>query len=177
MRKNLITHIVVVAIFFLLVTLFRQLVDIAYLPLWIGGFVGAVLPDIDHLIYVYFLKPQELTSQRVIRMVSKGDLNNTYQLLRSTTDERKKLIFHNALLQVVFVVFAYLVMSSSTNLFGQGMVLGFLIHLAVDQFVDLTKLDTLSGWFSNISFTFDKTGYTLYWLANAVIILFLGLTL
>src|SRR3989344_5260220 len=169
MGKNLITHISVVAVFFALITLFRQLLDLSYLSFWIGGLVGAVLPDIDHLIYVYFLKPQELTSQRVFRMVSKGDLNNTYQLLRSTTDERKKLIFHNALLQVVFVVFAYLVISSSANLFGQGLVLGFLVHLVVDQFVDLTKMDTLSGWFSNISINFDKTGYTLYWIVNVIL--------
>ena len=177
MSKSFVTHFVFVVGFFVLLTIFKRWFDISYLPFWVGGLIGAFLPDVDHIIYIYLLKPQELTSQRAVRMISAGDIKNTYALLRSTTEERKKLIFHSVLFQWAFIIFAYLVISSTSNLFGMGLVLGFLVHLVVDQFIDLTHSDSLSQWFSGTTIVMDKNKSTLYWLANVVLIFFFGLVM
>jgi hypothetical protein len=94
--------------------------------------------------------------------------------LRGTSTERKKLIFHTALFQIVFGVFAFFVASSGGSLLGTGLVLGFLLHILVDQLADLMEHDNLHLWTTNFSFDFNKQQATVYWFANLVFLLVLG---
>ncbi len=175
--KNLLTHFIFAVGYFVLLTFFKQWFSLDYAAFWIGALVGTLLPDIDHLIYIYVLRPHELTSQRAVRMLSKGDVQRTFSLLSSTGEERKKLIFHSALFQIVFVLFAFFVVSSSANLFGRGLVLAFLLHLAVDQFVDLMQSSSLDRWFEGLTIKLDKQRSTFYWVAHLLLIFYFGFVL
>src|SRR3990172_6023454 len=106
MRKIYLTHFVFLASFFIFISLLKSWVSTAYIPFWIGGMIGVVLPDIDHFIYVYFMRPQDLTSQRAARLMSNGQITRTMSLLAETRSERKHLVFHTATFQLIFVVFA-----------------------------------------------------------------------
>lgn len=177
MKKELFVHFAFLVSFFILITLFKKWISLSYWPFWIGGILGTLLPDIDHLLYVYLLRPQELTSQRVNYLLQKREIVNSIDLLASTRYERTNLIFHTALFQVIFIVLAFLVISSSGNLFGRGLVLAFYLHLVIDQFVDLMQIGSLTNWFrqTNIVLTSEKT--VLYWVANLLAVLFFGLLL
>jgi len=53
--------------------------------------------------------------------------------LLSTRQERIGLIFHTILFRAIFFVLTFWVMTSSTSLFGKGIVLAFCLHLVIDQ--------------------------------------------
>ena len=175
MRKETLTHFAFFLLFTLLVVLLRRWFSLSYWPFLVGGILGTILPDIDHLIYVYLLKPHELTSQRVNLLVEKRALWPTLELLASTRAERKELIFHSFYFQIIFWVLAFLVISSSGSIFGKGLVLAFGLHLVVDQLLDLLTLDNLNTWFSQVNLVLEKEQYLFYWIANVVVLLALGI--
>ncbi len=119
--------------FFLLISLYRNWLDFYYWPFWLGGIVGILLPELDHLVYVFFLNPHEVTSQRVRFLCKNRQFKRCAQLLLSTGQERIGLIFHTILFQAIFMALTFWVMTSSTSLFGKGIVLAFSLHLVIDQ--------------------------------------------
>lgn len=179
MKRELFVHFTFLVFFFVLISLFKRFIPtsvnaaLMYASFWVGGIVGTLLPDIDHLIYIY-LKPQELTSQRVTFMLSKREIINTFDLLAATRYERKGLIFHSVLFQVIFAVLTFWVVSSSGSLFGRGLVLAFALHLIVDQFVDFMQVGNLSTWFSQVNMGLSKEKETMYWVANLIAVLIFG---
>lgn len=183
MKKEILTHLAFLLVLIVPVVLIRHYwgLDaggILLLASFVGGgLLGTVLPDLDHLIYVYFLQPQDLTSQRVNYMVQKRAIWPTLELLASTRSERKNLIFHTAFFQLIFLVLAFLVVSSSGSIFGRGLVLAFMLHLIVDQLLDLLKIGNLDTWFGQWNIVLEKEKYMFYWLANLFVLLIFAFVL
>jgi hypothetical protein len=177
MKKELITHFSFLVAFFIFISIFRGWLTYAYLPFWFGGIIGTILPDLDHIIYTYFLRPHELTSQRVHRLVYEKDLKRTWDLLAATRTERGSLIFHTAYFQMIFLVFAFLVITSSGSLLGKGLVLAFVLHLLLDQFIDLVETGNLDNWFGKVIKLMDKKQRRWYLFANLLTFLIFGFLL
>lgn len=131
MKKDLINNFIYFFSFFLLVTLFNKLFSFSYWPFYVGGLIGLFMPNLDHLLYVFVFKPLELTSQRVKLLISEKRYKEAINLLYDTKDERKDLIFHSTNFQLIFAVLTFWVISSSGNLFGRGLVLGFFLSLVI----------------------------------------------
>lgn len=146
MRRELFIHFAYLIPLLIFVSLVKGWLNLSYWPFWLGGVVGTILPDVDHFIYIFFLRPYELTSQRAAAMLQKRDIIATLRLLSETRYERTKIIFHTATFQAIFVILAFLVISSSGNVFGRGLVLAFLLHLIVDELVDLREVGNLNNW-------------------------------
>ena len=177
MRKELLRHFLAAFVFSLLVIVVKGWFDFSHLILFLGAAIGTILPDIDHAVYVFFLSPQELTSQRVSSMVSKRDFWEAVRLLAQTRSERKELIFHTLFFQLIFLLLAFFVITSSGSVFGRGLVLAFCLHLLLDQVVDLKETGGLSNWFYNSPLRIPQTKTRLYlWIVFGVL-LFLGLFL
>jgi len=174
MRRELFLHFSFWFAFFIFITLVRQYINLNYWPFWIGGLLGVFLPDIDHIIYVYFVQPQELTSQRVGYLMDKKEVKRSVELLYETRSERRGLIFHTIFFQIIFLVLTFWMMSSSGSLFGQGLVLSFALHLSVDQIVDLTEMGNLSNWFKNLPFSLDLKQSQIYWLTSTALVVLFG---
>ncbi len=130
--------------------------SILYWPFWVGGIVGNFLPELDHFIYIYFLRPHELTSQRVSYMLGRKEILRSLNLLAGTRSERTKLIFHTAGFQLIFLVLTFLVITSSGSLLGRGLVLAFSLHLLIDQVVDLVETGNLDNWFRELPITLNN---------------------
>lgn len=171
MRREFFLHFAFWFSFFVFITLIRQYFDLGYWLFWAGGLLGIFLPDLDHLIYAYFVKPQELTSQRVGYLINKNDIKRTVELLYETRSERKGLIFHTIFFQIIFLILTFWMMSSSGSLFGKGLVLSFALHLSVDQIVDLTETQSFDNWQRDLPFKFNLDKAKIYWL---VVLLFVG---
>jgi hypothetical protein len=146
MKRELFIHFSFWFSFFVLIALLKQYFNISYWPFWAGGILGIILPDLDHLIYVLFLKPQELTSLRFRFLLGRKDLKRSVSLLYETRSERSSLIFHSFFFQVIFLALTFWMVSSSGSLFGRGLVLSFALHLLIDQLMDLTDLKHLDNW-------------------------------
>ncbi|MEK7111690.1 MAG: hypothetical protein AAB875_00005, partial [Patescibacteria group bacterium] len=129
MKKEIFIHLAVLVSLFIFISIARGYLSLSYWPLWVGALFATLLPDLDHVLYVFFLRPQELTSQRVGYMMGKRDFWGSLELLAETRSERSKLIFHTATFQLIFIVLTFFVLTSSGSLFGRGLVLAFFLHL------------------------------------------------
>lgn len=133
MKNKVVIYLSFLISFFLFISLYRNWLDLVYWPFWLGGLVGIVLPELDHIVYVFFSNPQEATSQRVQFLCKNKQFKRCARLLLSTRQERIGLIFHTILFRAIFFVLTFWVMTSSTSLFGKGIVLAFCLHLVIDQ--------------------------------------------
>src|SRR6266404_46507 len=161
MKKELALHILATIILVVPIFLLRYL-NLSNWPFLVGALIGTFLPDIDHYIYVYYLRPYEVTSQRVMYDVKKGNLWQSWDLLSITRSERTNLILHTILFQILFLVLSFLVITSSSSLLGKGLVLAFLLHLLVDEILDLRANGNLGNWFKNIPIVLDSLQLKIY---------------
>lgn len=171
MKREIFIHLAVLVSLFIFISITRGYLSLSYWPLWVGALFGTLLPDLDHILYVFFLRPQELTSQRVGYMIGKRDLWGSLELLAETRSERTKLIFHTSTFQLIFIVLTFFVLTSSGSLFGRGLVLAFFLHLLVDQVVDFTSTGNLVNWFKNFPVELDASKQKVYWWVNVVLLL------
>lgn len=140
----------------------------------VGAVIGSFLPELDHLIYALFLKPHELTSQRIQGKVQARQWPAALSLLYVTRKERRELIFHTAFFQIVFVLLAFLIATSTASAFGRGLALGFLITLFMDQLVGYFNREDISHWFYAIPMTISRSQFKLYIIVQGLLILLLG---
>lgn len=177
MKKEIITHFSFLIALFIFISLVKGWFSLEYLPFWFGGLLGTLLIDVDHLIYIYFLRPHELTSQRVSNLVGKRQIKKMLNLLAVTRSERTNLIFHTAYFQIIFLVFAFLVITSSGSILGRGLVLAGLLHLFVDQVIDYLETGGIQGWFKELPVTLDKKQTHWYLVGSGLVLLIFGLFL
>ncbi len=163
MKKEIIIHFSFLILLFFLISLFRGWLNLSYWVFWFGGILGTLLPDLEHLVYVYFSRPYELTSQRVKQMLQGRRIVQALELLKDTRYERTHLIFHTIWFQVVFFFLAFWILTSSGSILGRGLVLAFLLHLLIDQVLDLWKLGNLDKWLSQMPLALDKNQSRAYW--------------
>lgn len=174
MRRYLTIHLSLLISFFILMTLVHQWFDLMYLPFWIGGALGFILPDLDYLIYHYFLRTSTTPSvdSVVTDVTNKNVLSNWSMAAESR--ENKKLIFHTAHFQLIFLLFTFFVLTSSGSLLGRGIVLGFMLHLLVDQFMDYRYRGSIDHWFTKIPYELDARQKRWYMIVMAGLLLLFG---
>ncbi len=177
MKRELFIHFAFWFSFFVFISIIHKYFNFSYWPFWLGGIVGTILPDLDHLIYFYFVRPQDLTSQRVGYLVNKKEIGRSVELLYETRNERKDLIFHSIFFQLIFLVLTFWMMSSSGSYFGRGLVLAFALHLSIDQIIDLTELKSFENWLKNSPFYLNLRNAKIYCLATILLLCILGFLL
>lgn len=175
MRKELFIHFSFWFSFFVFITIARHYFDFLYWPIWLGGVVGMFLPDIDHILYVLLLRPEELTSQRFAFLLGKKETWRAIEILYETRSERRGLIFHTILFQLIFLVLTFWMVTSSGSIFGKGLALSFAMHLVVDEIVDLTETGNLDNWLKLSPIKLDLTQSKTYWVVMLGLVLLMGL--
>ena len=174
MKKDLITHFIYMLAFLILVALYRQWIALEYLPLLFGGIIGTLLPDIDHLIYIYLLKPNESMSKEVTNLVEKRNFLKSWNILANTRAERKNLVIHSAHFQLIFLAFAFFVITSTGSLLGRGLVLAFALHILIDQIIDYMETKKLDHWFTKIPLALSEKQKRWYLIGNIAALVILG---
>ena len=101
----------------------------------LGVLIGCLLPFLDRLIYVFFIGPQELSSQRVAFSLKRGSLVSAIKLLIETRFERQSLIFHSSFFMVIVLALGFWLITSSASFLGKGIVWGMVAHLVVDRLI------------------------------------------
>lgn len=103
------------------------------ISLWLGAFLGTYLLDLDHLLYLLIIKPQEATSLRVSQLFKQKQIREGLGVAAATQEERVRLPFHSALFQPVLYVLCFFVLTSTNSLFGAGLVMAMALHLLVQE--------------------------------------------
>ena len=133
MRREIFIRLSFLISVLILVSIVKHWLSLAFWPFWLGGILGLFLPDLDHLVYIFFLGPQELTSQRVVYLIRNKNFRGAVSLLFDTRAERGDLVLHSNFAFVVILIFTFWMLTSSGSLPGVGLVLGMTVHLLVDR--------------------------------------------
>lgn len=113
----------------------------------LGLVLGTFILDVDHLVYWYFLKPSLEESKKAREFVSQKQYKQALFLLAENHRTHTSLVFHHFIFQAVLLIVSFFIISSTTSIFGKGLVLAMSAHLLLDQFVDLkTSPDHLKNW-------------------------------
>lgn len=174
MKKELVIHFSFLFAFFIFVSVFRDWFSFRYLPFWLGGILGTLIIDLDHLIYVYFLRPEAEVSQQASNLLQRREIIKTFELLSSTRYERGSLIFHTALFQLLFIVFTLLIVSSSGSILGMGLVLSAYLHLYIDQLIDYLDTGKIDNWIKDLPIKLDEKQTAGYLAAVGILLLIFG---
>lgn len=174
MRRELFIHFSFCFFFFVLVCIINSYFSFSYWPFWFGSLIGVFLPDLDHVIYVLFMSPQELTSQRISLLLKERSFNRIISLLYETRRERRGLVFHTVFFQIIFLVLTFWVITSSTSFLTKGLVLSFCVHLLTDQIMDIIELKDFGNWMKFSPITFDLPKAKIYVLTTGILVLIFG---
>lgn len=162
LRKELVTHFTFLVALLMFSTISKGWFDLVVITYWLGGIIGTLLPDLDQLVYVYFMRPKDPVSIQAANIFGQRDIRKAISYLAETREGRSKLVFHTAQFQVFFLIFAFLVVSSTGSLLGRGIVLGFALHLLIDQVIDYMETGSLNNWFRQIPFRLEER-QKVYW--------------
>lgn len=172
--KSFAFYIFSIVILLGLTTVLKGWINLFVIPLWIGGLIGIFLPEVDHFIYAYFLRPHEYDAQRMQRMVNQGQVMQSVQMGSETRAAHSSLVFHTVYFQLIFLLFSVFVVTSTGSLLGRGLVLGFLLNLVIDQYFDLQRTQSLENWFQQIKLNLSREQATFYVLGNLLAIIVLA---
>ena len=179
-KKPAAGKLLITVIWLTFLSLLRFRFDFSVLFLWLGGIFGTFLLEADHLIYLIYLSPQEPTSIKVRELFNQRRWPEALETIIATKNERQHLIFHSALLQVLFQIFSIFVVTSTASYFGIGMVLAMSLSLLVREINDLLQKreEALKQWlFWQIKTEVKDQSLRVYVVSMALFFLFLNFLL
>ena len=135
-RKPVLSKLLITVIWLAFLSLFRLAFDWSVLFLWLGGIVGTFLIEADQLVYVYTQRPEDPVSVEVRGLIGQKKWAEAATLILSTAKDRRQLVFHSVIFQVLFQIFSFFVITSTGSYFGIGLVLAMSLHLLVKEMKD-----------------------------------------
>ena len=175
MKKEILTHFLFSISFGIFVSIFRGFIDLKYWTFWVGIVLGTILPNVDYLIYSFFLRPQEFMSQRTAYLAREKKFKKIAILWSETARAgATKLVFHTYYFQVIFLILTFWVVTSSGSPFGIGLTLAFCLHLLVDQLTDFFEKGTISDWFKESPVSLDVGREKIYFGVFASLLVLIG---
>jgi hypothetical protein len=171
MSKSEFNKFIGVIILLATLTIFKRWFNFSFALVWLGVIVGFYLPFIDHLFYAYIIRPNLEVSKNIRSLVSYKKIKQLVSYVHETEDQREKLIVHTAYFQMVFLFLTFYVLSSSSGLFGRGLVFGFSLKLFVEQFLQYVKTKEIDKWFLELPVSMDLHKTKAYLYANGLILL------
>ena len=175
MKKEVLKRLIPSLVFLAFLSLLNWQAKLELLGLWVGGLIGVILLDLDHLIYCLWQAPHEMTSQRLKKYFQEGQYQYSLNLLFETQGERKRLIFHSVLFQLILLVTVFFVLSSSSGLLGKGLVLILFLQTLRSQFEEFLREGKMDSWFWQLKLDLPSNFQALYLLL--MFLLFFGFSL
>jgi hypothetical protein len=174
MKKFFSSQLLILGGFFAIIIFLKQWFTLAVWPFLVGGIIGIFLPEVDYLIYIYFLRPTDPISLQAKALIKARKFQEAFSLLHQIDNGEHKLTFHSALFYGCFVLFSFLVISSSGSFLGRGLVLGFLVNLDIAQW-KAYKNEELNQWFATLNMNLNHKHQALYMSLIIFVTVILGL--
>ena len=148
--------------------------------LWwlLGAMVGFLFVFLDRFVYSVISKPEETLSLRIKELFGQRNFVEGVRLLLAERYDQKELVMRSAMFVVVWIVLAFLTMTSVLNFFARGFVLGIGIHLVFDLIYDFVKdKERLDLWFWQIKRTLEPEEKFWFVLIVSVVSSFIAISL
>lgn len=98
----------------------------------IGVNVGVLILFIDRVAYTYAY-PEEQLSQQFAWFVKNKQYIRAIEVLDARRHEQEKLTFRSAIFMTLWIPLAFFALTSTSALFGKGVVMGLMLHILADS--------------------------------------------
>ena len=105
----------------------------------LGAAIGWLIPWLDKIAYIYILHPEAQISQYLKFQLEKRQFKAFWETLQRRQAELDKLTTRGILFQLVWVVLAIFVLTSTTGGFGKALVMGLGLRVLVSEWGDWLK--------------------------------------
>ena len=130
--------------------------DVSLLWWLLGAMIGFLFVFGDRLVYSLVSRPEETLSVQIRELFVRGKIIEGMKLLLAERYDQKELVMRSFLFLVVWAVLAFFTMTSVTNFFARGFVLGIGTHLIFDLIYDYgNDKERLDMWFWQIKRTLE----------------------
>lgn len=148
--------------------------------LWwlLGSVLGFMFVFCDRIIYSIVSNPERTLSVKLKELLVQNKIIEGAKLLLAEKYEQKELVMRNFLFLVVWIVLAFFTVTSVTNSFGRGLVLGIGIHLIFDLIWDFAfDKERMDQWFWQIKRTLEPEEKKLFVFIVSVLFVLVAINL
>lgn len=139
MRRYLVAHVPIALAYSLFVAAVKGSwwpFEIETVLIWVwwllGVFSGVFILFIDRVVYTYSY-PEEQLSQQFAWFVKNKQYLRALEILDVRRHEQERLTFRSVLFIAVWVPLAFFALTSTSGLFGKGVVMGLMLHILYDS--------------------------------------------
>lgn len=139
MKRYVLSHLPIALVYALVIFLFKSswwnqpvLHTLGWIGWILGVAVGVLLLFTDRIVYTYSYPGTQMAQQFVWYLKQKKYLT-ALDLLYDRRLEAERLTFRSSLFMVVWVPLAFFALTSTTGLFGKGVVMGLMLHVLYDS--------------------------------------------
>lgn len=168
LKKEILFHSGSSFVYLVLITLLGRHFNWEILWFWLGGVIGTFLLDLDHLISIYTTEFNSERATLVRGEIERKRYKEAFKILILRHKELTQGVFHNALFQIVFLIFCFYILTTSVSLIAKGLVMAAALHLLVDEMMDFKNFKNWFFW--NIKRQIEDKEQKIY--LGAVIFLF-----
>lgn len=139
MKQELFFHLLPTGLVFIIVSLFWVIFGVSNVQiilLLIGLVLGTFFPDIDHLIYWLYRKPNTDESRIVKATIENKDFKSVYRLIKAARHSHDNLIFHHYFFQIGLSLISLFIFTAYSNTFVLSFLLAINLHLLIDEIKD-----------------------------------------
>ena len=136
MKRELELHLLPLIGIYFFVSIVWLIFKVNYLEfifLFLGLALASFFPDVDHLIYWFYLNPDTEESRQAKIALETRDWRSLLHLFAATRHHHTSLVFHHFFFQVALALLSLFVFTSSDNVFTMGLLLALNLHLLVDE--------------------------------------------
>ena len=138
MKRYIFSHLPIALVYALLIFAIRSGwwdFKLAIFTSWIWWVLGVILGVLilfaDRIVYTYSY-PGTQISQQFAWYVKERKYLSALELLDMRRLEQERLTFRSALFMVIWVPLSFFALTSTTGLFGKGVVMGIMLHILFD---------------------------------------------
>lgn len=139
MKRYLVAHLPMIVIYSLAVLLLKSgwwRLELGILAEWsgwvLGVAIGVLILFVDRIVYTYSY-PGTQISQQFAWYIKEKKYLDALELLDARRLEQERLTFRSSLFVVIWVPLAFFALTSTTGLFGKGVVMGLMLHILADS--------------------------------------------
>ena len=149
LKKEIITHLIPSLIFFLvsLIFLWSKLSVLNIFFLFSGTIIGTFIIDIDHFIYCFITHPNSPSGQQATSYLKNNQYSKAFFSVFNTHTQHHQLTFHSATFIPLWALFSLFIITSTTSIFAQSLVLAGYLHLLKDIWDEQNSIpQNLNKW-------------------------------
>lgn len=140
----------------------------------VGVVAGVLILFADRIVYTYSY-PSAQISQQFAWYIKEKKYGSAFELLDARRLEQERLTFRSSLFMVIWVPLSFFALTSTTGLFGKGVVMGLMLHILSDawrlQRVEPRRLHVRLFWLIKREIR-DEERLVFLWTMTAIFVIF-----